>query len=212
MTIGQETQFTHKQKLMDLLQFDEIDLELNQSGAVSEKQKKRLNKKRNSLKKAFTFATAHSLKVAKNQPKRIEEWSVKRTEGWVRFTKVITKKYFLIPTFHLLSETYELQVDRRVFEVESRLLDLIKPGDYYIVYFINLQGNASKNEILSIEWAASCSTATKIRSLTFENMELVDAIKKGDLLKAIHLHRKLYDSNYETAKHAVENIQRQIKR
>lgn len=212
MTFGQKTQFTHKQKLMDLLQFDETDLELNQSGAVSEKQKKRLNKKRNSRKKTLAFATTYSFDVAQGQPQRIEEWTVKRAEGWVRFIKVITKKYFLISAFHILSETYELQVGRRVFEVEWSLLDLIKPDDYYIVYFINLKGNTSKNEILSIEWAASRSTAAKIRSLTFENMELVDAIKKGDLLKAIHLHRKLYDSNYETAKHAVENIQRQIKR
>lgn len=212
MTLGQETQFTHKQRLMDLFQFDENDLQLNQSGTVSEKQKQRLNKKRNHLKETLVFAKTYSFGVAKNHPQRIEEWSVKRTEGWVRFIKVITKKYFLIPAFYIFSETYELQVGRRVFEVEWRLLDLIKPDGYYIVYFINLQGNTSKNEILSIEWAASRSTAAKIRSLSFENMELIDAIKKGDLLRAIHLHRKLYDSNYETAKHAVENIQKQIKR
>ncbi len=133
------------------------------------------------------------------------EVKVGKAEGPVNIVKVVRREYN--PSTETYSErsVHELLISGRAFEVRAALPQIMKQGDVYAVYFAEFNLKEKKKEILSAEWLAPASAATQ--TAIHDDIEVVEFVKKGDVLGAIRAHRQLHGTNYEDARAAVLDIQ-----
>ena len=67
-----------------------------------------------------------------------------------------------------------------------------------------------KKEILSAEFLSKAGPASAPEPVSVDDMEVVEYLKKGDMLRAIRAHRSIHGTNLEDAKAAVEDIQSRL--
>lgn len=239
--------------LMNILQFDETELQLNKNGLVSEKQKQRLQIKESGSKAGALFlgsimmlsalvgiglgaATGFGWLVPEGGLvfriimvgvfgcfwtliwgaagvmtlfRAFAKMTVKvgKAEGPINIIKVVRREYNSSTETYSDYSVYELLAGRRSFEVRPNLPEAMHQGDVYAVYYAEFNLKDKKKEILSAEWLAPASAATAAQSAVHEDVEVVEFVKKGDVLGAIRAHRQLHGTNYEDARAAVLEIQ-----
>jgi hypothetical protein len=121
---------------------------------------------------------------------------------------------------HRANIYHELQIGGKRFTVSKILADIMH-GDEYIVYYndSSLQhpyDQAYRNpsdDILSAELlrkAGGASVTQPVSNNGAEDSEIIEYLKKGDLIGAIRRHRAIYNSNYEDAKKAVEMLKARL--
>lgn len=135
------------------------------------------------------------------------EVKVGKAEGTAKIVKVVRREYNSSTETYSDYSVHELLVGGRTFEVRSTLPEVIQQGDVYVIYYAEFNLKEKKKEILSAEWLASASAATIAQSKIHDDIEVVEFIKKGDVLGAIRAHRQLHGTNYEDARAAVLDIQ-----
>ena len=135
------------------------------------------------------------------------EVKVGKAEGPVNIVKVVRREYNPSTETHSEHSVHELLIGGRAFEVRATLPQVMKQGDMYAVYFAEFNLKEKKKEILSAEWLAPASAATTAETAIHDDIEVVEFVKKGDVLGAIRAHRQLHGTNYEDARAAVLDIQ-----
>jgi hypothetical protein len=135
------------------------------------------------------------------------EVKVGRAEGPINIVKVVRREYNSSAETYSDYSVHELLVGGRAFEVRSILPEVMKQGDVYAVYFAEFNLKEKKKEVLSAEWLAPASAATAAQAASHDDIEVVEFIKKGDVLRAIRAHRQLHGTSYEDARTAVLDIQ-----
>lgn len=135
------------------------------------------------------------------------EVKVGKAEGPVNIVKVVRREYNSSTETHSEYSVHELLVGGRSFEIRAALPQIMKQGDVYAIYFAEFNLKEKKKEILSAEWLAPASTETAAQTALHDDIEVVEFIKKGDVLGAIRAHRQLHGTNYEDARAAVLDIQ-----
>jgi hypothetical protein len=112
------------QKLKDYFKFDEEDLQANQQGKLSEKQKNDiLNRKKNGL---FNHALSA---IGISADTDISKETVRKAEG--RINIVAVRMGVKMPkTIH------EVQIGEKTFLVDENIANVMMQGDEYILYYI----------------------------------------------------------------------------
>ena len=237
------------QRLMNLFQFDEGELNANRQGWLSDRQKERLQIKESGAKIGSFFLGGvfmlsslagvglgvYAMAVDYGLVFRIimvsafgcfwtliwgaagvmtlsraftkMEVKVGKAEGPINIVKVIRREYNSSTETYTDRSVHELLVGGRSFEVRSILPEVMKQGDVYAVYFAEFNLKEKRKEVLSAEWIAPASAATAAQSATHDDVEVVEFVKKGDVLGAIRVHRQLHGTNYEDARAAVLDIE-----
>ena len=132
---------------------------------------------------------------------------VGKVEGPINIVKVLRREYNSSTETFSEHSVHELLIGGHTFEVRSTLPQIMKQGEVYAVYFAEFNLKEKKKEILSAEWLAPASAATAAQTALHDDIEVVEFIKKGDVLGAIRAHRQLHGTNYEDARAAVLDIQ-----
>ncbi len=135
------------------------------------------------------------------------EVKVGKAEGTAKIVKVVRREYNSSTETYSDYSVHELLVGGRTFEVRSTLPEVIQQGDVYVIYYAEFNLKGKKKEILSAEWISAASAETIAQSVLHDDIEVVEFIKKGDVLGAIRAHRQLHGTNYEDARAAVLDIQ-----
>lgn len=135
------------------------------------------------------------------------EVKVKKAEGPVNIVKVVRREYNSSTETYSNYSVHEMLIDGRTFEVRSTLPEVIQQGDVYAVFYADFNLKDKKKEILSAEWLAPASAAATGQAAIHDDIEVVEFVKKGDLLGAIRAHRQLHGTNYEDARAAVLEVQ-----
>jgi hypothetical protein len=124
------------QELMRYFEFDESDLQANQDGQISEKQKTLISKREKS--RLFNFARAR-YKLAKVQgPINIESWQT---------------------AYHGGTLWYDLQIGEKSFHVDKNLPNIMMQGDVYTVYYCYADDAPDDNGLYKILSAELVSKA-----------------------------------------------------
>ena len=237
------------QRLTNLFQFDEGELNANRQGWLSDRQKERLQIKESGAKigsfflggvfmlsslagvglGVYAMTVDHGLVfriimvsvfgcfwtliwgaagvITLSRAFTKMEVKVGKAEGPVNIVKVVRREYNSSTETYTDRSVHELLVGGRSFEVHSILPEVMKQGDVYAVYFAEFNLKDKKKEVLSAEWLAPASAATAAQAAIHDDIEVVEFIKKGDVLGAIRAHRQLHGTNYEDARAAVLDIQ-----
>jgi hypothetical protein len=138
------------------------------------------------------------------------ETRVKKVEGVVNIIKVIRKNYDSNTQTYSDYSAYELRIGGRTFDVRPELANFMMQGDMYAVYYADFNLKDKQKEILSAEFVAKGGTHTEAKSLSMDDIEVVEYLKKGDVLRAIRAHRSIHGSDFEDAKAAVEDVQSRL--
>lgn len=237
------------QRLMNLFQFDEGELNANRQGRLSDRQKERLQIKESGAKIGSLFLGGifmlsslagvglgvYAFMVDYGLAFRIIMVSVfgcfwtliwgaagmmtlsrvftkmkikvGRVEGGINIVKVVRREYNPSTETYTNRSVHELLVGGRAFEVRSILPEIMQQGDVYAVYFAEFNLKEKKKEVLSAEWLAPASAAMAAQAAIHDDIEVVEFIKKGDVLGAIRTHRQLHGTSYEDARAAVLDVQ-----
>lgn len=139
------------------------------------------------------------------------EIKVTKVEGPINIIKVVRREYNSATESYSDRTAYELRVGGRTFDVRAELPNLMMQGDVYAVYFADFNLKDKKKEVLSLELLSKGSGAYTPQPISTQDAEVVAFLKKGDVLKAIRMHRSIHGTNLEDAKSAVEEIQTQIR-
>lgn len=134
------------------------------------------------------------------------EMKVNKVEGSVNIIKVIRSSYNSKAHTHSDHSVYELCVGTRIFDVHAELPSAMKQGDVYAVYFVDFVFTNKRSEVLSVEWLSPANAAPASLPLTNKDAEVVELVKKGNILEAIRAHRVIHNSGFEEAKGVVDNI------
>ena len=105
---------------------------------------------------------------------------------------------------------YELHIGGRTFEVGSSLADVMMQGSVYAVYYADFNLEDKEDEILSVDLLSKASGAFTPAASSLDDVEVVEYLKKGDLLEAIKAYRAIHDSSFEDAKSIVEQMQARL--
>jgi hypothetical protein len=240
-------------QLMNLLKFDESDLQTNRNRRLSEKQKARLIKNEKGEKGravgmgVFIFiialigpaiALGMTLSVGSENLILIiligvgfgclwplvyaaigyfyvrrafvkMDAQVKKTEGPVNVVKAVRKSYNATTHTHTEYTVHELHIGGRVFEVAPGLLSIMLQGAVYAVYYADFRSKG-KPQVLSAELQTNAGFAYAPQSVSTDDAEVIEYLKKGDTLRAIKAHRSLHNSSFEEAKSIVADIQARL--
>ncbi len=138
------------------------------------------------------------------------ETKVGKVEGPINIVKVIRKNYDSNTQTYTDYTAYELRVGGRTFDVRSDIPNVMMQGDVYTVYFAEFNLKEKKREILSAEFLSKAGPASAPEPVSMNDIEVVEYLKKGDLLRAIRAHRSIHGTDFEEAKAAVEDIQSRL--
>jgi hypothetical protein len=127
-----------EQELMQFFEFDQSDLQANQAGQISEKQKARVVKANRSRLFANPFAKfGYKLAVA---------------QGPVSFESLQT-------SYHGGELWYYLEVEQKSFRVDKALLNIMTPGEVYNLYYCYADDAPDDNGLYKILSAELVSKA-----------------------------------------------------
>ena len=138
------------------------------------------------------------------------ETKVGKVEGPVNILKVIRRNYDSNTQTYTDYNAYELRVGGRIFDVRSDLPNFMAQGDVYAVYYAEFNLTDKKKEILSAELLTNASAAFIPQAVSIEDAEIVEYLKKGDMLRAIKAHRSLHNSSLAEAKSVVEELKARL--
>jgi hypothetical protein len=138
------------------------------------------------------------------------ETKVGKVEGPVNIVKVIRRNYDSNTQTYTDYNAYELRVGGRTFDVRSDLPNVMMQGDVYAVYFAEFNLKEKKREILSAEYLSKAGPASAPGPVSMDDIEVVEYLKKGDVLRAIRAHRSIHGSGFEEAKAVVEDIKSRL--
>jgi hypothetical protein len=128
------------QQLMDYFKFDETDLQANQDGQISEKQKARVLKRdRSHLSLSGLFSSKFGYKLAKVQ-------------GPIKIENIQT-------AYHGGELWYYLWVGEKSFRVDEDLANIMKQGDVYTLYYCYADDAPDDNGLYEILSAVLISKA-----------------------------------------------------
>ncbi len=137
---------------------------------------------------------------------------VGKVEGPVNIVKVIRKNYNSDTNSYTEISVYELRLGGRIFEVKAGLPSLMMQGDVYTVYFADF-GSAHKPQVLSAEWLAKAGSTPQAQPEPLEaDPEVIEYLRKDEVLQAIRAYRALHSSSFEEARSIVEEIQSKMVR
>ena len=138
------------------------------------------------------------------------ETKVGKVEGPINIVKVIRRSYDSNTQTFTDHSAYELRVGGRTFDVRSDLPNVMMQGDIYRVYFAEFNLKEKKREILSAEFLSKAGPASAPEPISMDDIEVVEYLKKGDVLRAIRAHRSIHGSDFEEAKSIVEDIKARL--
>ena len=240
--------------LMRALSFNELDLEANRNGRISNDQNLRLQKIEADAKKSSFLGSAGNFLVAAigltgaafamlgddlifkmvfgsifgivwplmwgaagySGLRRVfakVEGTLKKTEGPVSIEKSVRSSYDSDSRMTTSQNVYELRVSGHTFIVSPVLSNLVKPGATYTVYFADFNHKERVKELLSLEplnTSAPNAILPDSQPLSFADSEIMEWVRRGNILEAIREHRKIHGTNYEDAKAAVYDMQARI--
>lgn len=245
------------QQLMNLLKFDESDLQANRNGRISEKQTMRLQKMESTAKKQSLLGSAGNFFVAligvggamafvmaggggestisfgnicfgsvfgilwpllwgaaglaglRRAFAKVDA-TLKKTEGPVVIEKTIRSSYNSDSHVTTHRNVYELRVGGYTFIVNPALQNHMKQGDFYTVYFAEFNHKERSKEILSIELGKKAGGASATEIALVDDVEIVECVKKGDLMGAIQLYRSIHGSGFEEASSMVKDMKARL--
>lgn len=138
------------------------------------------------------------------------EVKVQKAEGPINIVRVTRRSYNSgMKTFSDYS-AYELRVGERTIDVRSELSNIMMQGDVYAVYYAEFNLTDKKKEVLSAELLTNASAAFVPQAVSIEDAEIVEYLKKGDMLRAIKAHRSLHNSSLAEAKSVVEELKARL--
>ncbi len=244
-------------QLMNLLKFDESDLQTNRSGSISEKQTMRLQKMESTAKRqsllgsagnffvaligvggaiAFMMADGGSgLKISfgnicfgsvfgilwplmwgaagfsglRRSFAKVDT-TLKKAEGPIVIEKTIKSSYDSDSHVTTHRNVYELRVGGYTFIVNPALQNYMKQGDFHTVYFADFNHKERTKEILSVDLLKNAGGPSAAEAILSDDLEVVECVKKGDLMEAIRLYRSIHGSSFEEAKSIVEDIKTRL--
>lgn len=138
------------------------------------------------------------------------ETALKKAEGAIAIEKTIRSSYNSDSHTTTHQNIYELRVSGYTFIVNPVLQNYIKRGDVYSVYFADFNHEERSKEILSVELLADAGRAFTAEPVSMDDIEVVEYLKKGDVLRAIRAHRSIHGSDFEEAKSIVEDIKARL--
>lgn len=139
------------------------------------------------------------------------EIKVAKAEGQVNILKVIRREYNSSTETYSDRTAYELRLGGRTFDVRAETPNFMTQGDVFAVYFADFNLKDKKKEILSAELISKGSGSYTPQPVAMQDAEVVEFLKKGDVLRAIRAHRTLHGTNLEDAKDAVDDIQARLR-
>ena len=134
------------------------------------------------------------------------EPALKKAEGSIAIEKTVRSSYNSDSHVTTHQNVYELRVGGRTFIVSPVLQNYMKRGDVYAVYFADFNHKERSKEILSVELLTNVGDTSAPDAVLTDDMEVVECVKKGDVMGAIRLHRSIHGSGFEEAKSIVEDI------
>ena len=138
------------------------------------------------------------------------EVTVKKAEGSINIVREPHSRYNSSTKMRTEETIYELHIGGRTFEVGSSLADVMMQGSVYAVYYADFNLEDKEDEILSADLLSKASGAFTPAASSLDDVEVVEYLKKGDLLEAIKAYRAIHDSSFEDAKSIVEQMQARL--
>lgn len=138
------------------------------------------------------------------------EAALRKVEGPITIEKTIRSSYNSDSHTTTHQNVYELRVGGHTFIVNPVLQNYMKRGDAYAVYFADFNHKERSKEILSVDLLSNASVVITAESVSMEDIEVVEYLKKDDVLRAIRAHRSIYGSGFEEAKSIVEDIKARL--
>ena len=136
------------------------------------------------------------------------EVQVKKAEGPINIVKAIRQSYNSTTHTHSDYSVYELHIGGHAFDVKAGLPGFMMQGDVYAVYYAQFNLKDKKREIISAELLTKAGADVFMSEpVLTDDPEVVEYLRKGDLLRAIKAHRLLHNSSLEEAKSIVREIQ-----
>lgn len=131
---------------------------------------------------------------------------INKVEGTISFIKIIRNSNNSNAQKYSNHLAYELRVGTRIFDVHAEVPNAIKQDDVYVVYFVDFNLKSKRSEILSAERLSPAQTESASLPLTNKDAEVIELVKRGNILEAIRAHRVIHNSGFEEAKGVVDNI------
>ncbi len=138
------------------------------------------------------------------------EATLKKAEGSIVIEKTVRSSYDSDSHVTTRQNVYELRVGGYTFIVSPALQNYMKRGDFYTVYFAGFNHKERSKEILSVELMTKVGGASASETVPADDVEVVEYVKRGDIMGAIRMHRSIHGSGFEDAKAVVDDIKSRL--
>ncbi len=135
------------------------------------------------------------------------ETTLKKAQGRINIVKAVRSSYDSDSRMTTQQNIYQLRVGGYTFMVSPVLSNYMNEGDVYAIYFADFNLAEKSKEILSVELLNGTSAPN---TSSTDDVEIVEHIKRGDMMGAIKVYRSIHNSSFEEAKAVVEDIKARL--
>jgi len=136
--------------------------------------------------------------------------TLKKAEGPIVIEKTVRSSYDSDSRVTTHQNVYILRVGGQTFTVNPALQNYMKRDEVYSVYYADFNHKERSKEILSLELLKNSGGDSAKEIVPTIDVEIVECVKKGDLMEAIRLYRSIHGSGFEEASSIVQGVKAQL--